>query len=299
MDVGGFLGYDAVQSAIDSIALKITETQLGKAVIWAKGLAVAFVVLNFMKEMLKNLKSDMGGQIFSFYSAAMTLFFIFILWNTESVLGLADACLQEFSNLFKNMPGADNSMDGTFSRWCQEYEEAYTEYKRQNESSVPLIGDVYTILLSIFDLFNSAFYFIILVVIKGLAWVINGLAYPVFLIERGFLLIIMKITAPLLFALAVMEKHRDLVWRWLKIYAAIFLTGLFFILVTWFTDLLFVTLSRQFLDNAYAGQTQTAFGIETGFMDRHLIQVCFYSAIVFSKVKLYATSISIANRLFA
>lgn len=299
MDTGGFFGYDAVQGAIDSISLHLSDTKIGQAVTWAKGLGVAFVILNFMKEMLRNLKPDMGGQPFSYYSVAMNLFFIFILWNTEQVLGLADACLNEFASIFKTMDGADTSIDAIFSRWCQEYEEAHAAYKQQNASSMPVIGDLYTVLLSILDLISSAFYFIVLVIVKGLAWLVNGLAYPVFLIERGFLLIIMKITAPLLFALAILEKHRDLVWRWLKIYAAIFLTGLFFILVTWFTDLLFVTMSRQFLDNAYSGVHQTVFEVDAGYLDRHLIQVCFYAVIVFAKVKLYATSISIANRLFA
>lgn len=296
----GFFGYDAVQNALEGVSGDLTQTFLGDVVTWAIRLSVAFVILNFLRAYLNSMKPQIKdtGMPIDISSVIFTVIHVAFVAKSIEILGITDSVLTEFNNLFK-VTWDGTTVDELFSRWCQEYEEAYDMYMKDQSNDIPILGEVVNSLNAIFDLIASAFYFVVLVIIKGLAWVVHGLSYPVFLIERGFLLMMMKVTAPFIFALGVFEKFRDLVIKWFKTYAAIFVSGVFFILTTWFCDTLFINLADNFWNDTVAGNSPTVFDIETGLMDRHLVQVCYYTMIVVAKIKLYVTSISLSNRLFS
>jgi hypothetical protein len=302
MSADGFFGYEAVQKAVDALSLQAAP-QIASFLTVVKGLAIGFILLNWIREAIESTKNLGTGRVNYFPVSLSSLVFgicyIAVVANSTNILTACDTLMAEYVGDFK-LQGSGTSVSGIFNRWCAEYEQMEELVRQQEESGIPVLGGIYNGVMMILDLIDSAFYFVILVIVKGLAWIVHTIAYPVFLIERGFLLFAMKLTAPLVFALAALKEYRELFYKWIKVYCAIFITGLFFIVVTWFCDQLFVTLSDNFNSNAAGGIHQgDVFGLDVGYRDRHMIQVCFYAMIAVAKVKLYQSGISLANRIFA
>jgi len=297
----GFFGYQAIQSAVDALSTKAAP-QITSFLNVVRGLAVAFILLNWIREWIESTKSIGVGRVNYFPVAPSSIIFgiayIAVVANAPAILTACDTLMAEYVGDF-TLQGSGTSVTEIFNRWCAEFDQLDELVRQQKESNIPVLGGIYNGIHQILDLISGAFYFVILVIVKGIAWLINAIAYPVFLIERGFLLFAMKLTAPLVFALAALKEYRDLFYKWIKVYCAIFITGLFFIVVTWFCDQLFITLADNFNSNAMHGIHQgEILGFDTGYKDRHLVQVCFYTMIGIAKVKLYQSSISLANRIF-
>ncbi|MFV0468635.1 MAG: hypothetical protein ACK5MK_06880 [Dysgonomonas sp.] len=302
MTVDGFFGYEAVQKAVDALSLQAAP-QITSFMNVVKGLAIGFVLLNWIRDAIESTKSIGSGKVNYFPVAPSQIifgiFYIAIISNSTVILTALDTLMAEYVGDFK-LQGSGTSISVIFNRWCAEYEQLDELVRQQEESNIPVLGGIYNGIQHILDVITGAFYFVILVIVKGIAWIVNTIAYPVFLIERGFLLFAMKITAPLVFALAALKEYRELFYKWIKVYCAIFITGLFFIVVTWFCDQLFISLADNFNSNAMNGIHQgDIFGLDLGYKDRHLVQVCFYTMIGIAKVKLYQSSISLSNRIFA
>lgn len=302
MTTDGWFGYEAVQKAVDALSLQAAP-QITSFLIVVKGLAVGFILLNWIREAIESTKGIGIGKVnylpVSFSSLIFGICYIAVVANSTNILTACDTLMAEYVGDFK-LQGSGTSISDIFNRWCAEYEQMAELVKQQEESNIPVLGGIYNGVMMILDLIESAFYFVILVIIKGIAWVIHTISYPVFLIDRGFLLFAMKLTAPLVFALAALKEYRELFYKWIKVYCAIFITGLFFIVVTWFCDQLFITMADNFNSNAANGiQQGDIIGLDVGYRDRHLVQVCFYAMIAIAKVKLYTSSISLANRIFS
>jgi hypothetical protein len=302
MTTDGFFGYEAVQKAVDALSLQAAP-QITSFQNIVKGLAIAFILLNWIREAIESTKNLGIGKVnyfpVSLSSLIFGIFYIAVAANSTNILTACDTLMAEYVGDFR-LQGNSTSVSDIFNSWCAEYEQMEELVRQQEESNIPVLGGIYNGVMLILDLIDSAFYFVILVIIKGLAWIVHTVAYPVFLIERGFLLFAMKLTAPLVFALAALKEYRVLFYKWIKVYCAIFITGLFFIVVTWFCDQLFITLADNFNSNAAGGIHQgDIMGPDVGYRDRHLIQICFYTMIAIAKVKLYQSSISLANRIFA
>lgn len=291
----GFLSFEDTQQAIDSIANSLSNEYISKAVLICKVLAVAFVIINFIKEYTKSAGKD--GAPISISTWIFNIFLIVLLVNTNQVLSVTDSFLAAFSENFEALNTNGETPAQAFARWDAEFNEYVDEYYSEQFSSMPVVGDILNAVNRILDNITGGFYYIILYIVKALAYCLELLAYPVFLIERGFLLLMMKIIAPLAFALAVLDGQRSMLMRWIKIYAAIYLTGLFFILITWFCDSLFIQISDQYLERAMSGLTTD--GWINGAGDRHIMQVIVFTAIAISKVKLYSSAVSLSHRIFS
>lgn len=291
----GFLSFEDTQKAIDAIANNFTNSYIEKAVLICKGLAVAFVILNFIKAYSSSAGKQ--GVPISVHTLFFNIFLIYLLINTTQILAVTDSFLSGFSKNFEVMNKQGETPSQAFKRWDAEYEAAVAEYYKKTNSEIPILGEIQAQVTKIVDSIQNGFYSIILYAVKAIAYVLELLAYPVFLIERGFLLLMMKIVAPLAFALGVLEGQRSMFMKWIKIYAAIYITGLFFILINWFCNSIFIAISDQFLDRAYAGIPTD--GFLYGAADRHLMQVIVFSAIVLSKIKLYSSAVSLSHRIFS
>jgi hypothetical protein len=302
MITDGWFGYEAVQNAIDALSLR-ANPQIDTFLNVVKILAVAFILLNWIREAIESTKNVGIGKVnyfpVSLSSLIFGIFYIAVVVNSMNILTACDTLLTEYVADFK-LENSGTSVGERFDKWCAEYEQTEQVIMQQEESNVPILGNIYSGIARFLDLIQDGFYFIILVIIKGIAWVIHTISYPVFLIERGFLLFVMKLIAPLVFALAALKEYRELFYKWIKVYCAIFITGLFFIVVTWFCDQLFITLSDNFSSNAASGIYQgDILGMDATYRDRHMVRVCFYAMIAIAKVKLYTSSISLANRIFS
>lgn len=290
----GFLSYEDTQKAIDSIANNFTNDYIEKAVIICKGLAVAFVILNFIKEFSRSSGKD--GAPISVYTLLFNVFLVYLLVNTTQILAFTDSFLSEFGKNFEAMNTRGETPAQAFNRWDAEYAAAVEDYYKKT-INIPVLGAIERGIDLIGDYVLNGFYSVILYIVKGIAYCMELLTYPVFLIERGFLLLMMKIIAPLAFALTVLDGQRSMFMKWIKVYSAIYLTGLFFILITWFCNALFIEIADRFLDRAYGGIPSD--GWLKGAGDRHLMQVIVFSAIVLAKLKLYSAAVSLSHRIFS
>ena len=72
----GFLSFEDTQKAIDTIANNFTNTYIENAVIICKGLAVAFVIINFIKEYSKASGKD--GTPISVHTLFFNVFLIYL-----------------------------------------------------------------------------------------------------------------------------------------------------------------------------------------------------------------------------
>ena len=90
---------------------------------------------------------------------------------------------------------------------------------------------------------------------------------------------------------SALEQFRPMLMKWIRMYMAVFMTGLFFLFVTWFCDSVYYGLAEKF--NQYAGMGGT--GVPDG---DNISRVILFSVVVFTKAKLYSHSITLSNRIF-
>ena len=84
-----------------------------------------------------------------------------------------------------------------------------------------------------------------------LFWFLDNLVYAIFLIERFFFLTVLRLLGPIVFVMAIFEKFRDLLYKWIKLYVAIYLLILPFFVVIYVTNEIFRQLSIQVDDASY------------------------------------------------
>lgn len=289
----GFLGFEAISKATSSVADQAMP-QINILMQAAKTLAVSFLLLNWLREYLEEKKEAMetGRSMLpiSIKQLSYSILYILVILNWENLVNTLDYGLTAYVNSF-NLE--DNvTMNDRFAEWNKEFEEQ--QLIHQEEESTGVLSTISTALISIADYISFGANYIILNIVKGISWLINLIAYPVFLIERAFLLFIMKIIFPLVLALAAIEKFREKFYKWIMVYCAIFITGLFFVYVTWFCEGIFAALYNNFLSSP----SGSFLGMDLGYYDRHTVELCIFTAIAFAKVKLYGSSIQLASRLF-
>ncbi len=122
-------------------------------------------------------------------------------------------------------------------------------------------------------------------------WLMDLFIYPLFLAERYFLLGLMQAFFPLVMAMAVFEKFREMGYRFFKLYAAVYMIVPAFFLVNVFINLLYEEINTNFWGNLLGP------GSESGIF-APLVQLGSIGFIVFLKFKLYRRAISFTFRLF-
>ena len=122
-------------------------------------------------------------------------------------------------------------------------------------------------------------------------WIMDLFIYPLFLAERYFLLGLMQAFFPLVMAMAVFEKFREMGYRFFKLYAAVYMIVPAFFLVNVFINLLYEEINTNFWGNLLGT------GAESGVF-APIVQLGSIGFIVFLKFKLYRRAISFTFRLF-
>lgn len=293
--MAGFLSYEAINTAVNDV-IASADVKIAAVSAGAKSLAVAFMLVNWIKEFIER-KADgenEGKLPVTVKSILLGIFYIFIVISWTPITQTLNGLLDSYVNSFEFTEGS-NSMT-IFAEFEKRFE---TEKSKEEQEEASILSQlslatIASVLLKIWDFFNGAFMSFILYFIKGIAWIINLIAYPIFLLERAFLLFALNILAPFVIALAALDKFRELIYRWVKVYCAVFLTGLLFLVVNWFCEAIFQKLYDNFTATAEGGIFD-AFS----YYDRHIVEVCIFTVIAFAKLKLYGTSITLANRIFS
>lgn len=123
-------------------------------------------------------------------------------------------------------------------------------------------------------------------------WIMDLFIYPLFLAERFFLLGLMQAFFPLVMAMSVFEKFREMGYRFFRLYAAVYMIVPAFFLVNVFVNLLYKEINTNFWGNLLGS------GADSGVF-APIVQLGSVGFIVFLKFKLYRRAISFTFRLFA
>lgn len=123
-------------------------------------------------------------------------------------------------------------------------------------------------------------------------WVLDLFIYPLFLAERFFLLGIMQAFFPLIIALSVFEKFRNMAYTFFKLYAGVYMLVPAFFLVNVFVNTLYAEINTNFWSNLLGTSTGNA-------TIQIIIEMGSIVFIVFLKFKLYRRATSFVLRLFS
>lgn len=289
----GFLGFEAISKATETV-VNHCAPQIDILMTSAKTLAVSFLLLNWLREYIEEKReAQKAGKPMlpvSFKQIFYSILYIMIILNWQTLINTLDNGLTAYVSSFD----LENNvvMNDRFAEWDKYFEEQRLQNEKGESTSVlTTISDALTLLV---DYISYGTSYILLNIVKGISWFINLIAYPVFLIERAFLLFIMKMIFPLVLALGAIERFREKFYKWIMVYCSIFVTGLFFLFVTWFCEGIFAALYNNFTVNP----SGTFLGSDLGYLDRHTVEICIFTVIAFAKVKLYGSSINLASRLF-
>ncbi len=122
-------------------------------------------------------------------------------------------------------------------------------------------------------------------------WILDLFIYPLFLVERFFLLGIMRAFFPLVISLAVFEKFRTLAYNFFKLYAAVYMLVPAFFLVNVFINAIYTEINTNFWTNLFGTDVGSRFFAP-------VVELGSVGFIVFLKFKLYKRATSFTLRLF-
>ena len=277
-DMDTYLSYQNVTEVCNQILLEKGSLVEG-VMIGAKILGVTFVLLYWLTKYAQGLKPDASEKKLGLtpHNIVVGILYVFLIIGFNHVTDWLDRGLGAYEASF-GVEMSSEMYKALDDDWIKEDQDAITSSEDTDvwDTTVQMAKDVGTMLMNMGDIWWWG-----LQLLKFLGWLVNAMVMPIFLLERGFLLLIMKIACPLILALGANEIYRDLVKRWILLYCAIFLTGLFFIFAT------------QFCDEAYRSLV-----VNGDMADDNWSKVIIFAVVVFAKVKLYKGAVELSYKIF-
>lgn len=268
------LSYENISAVCGNIA-EDNLTVLPVVITGTKILAVTFLLMNWAKRYFESLKNpDRPGL--TMYNILGGILYVALILNFSWCMEMLDKGLGAYQESFMRSD-VKSVYDSLFSDWAEQIEEATESEDVFTDTATATLGVVQQLFGFIGDPWRW-----ILEILKPIGYLVNLLTFPLFLLEREFLLMLMKIAMPLVLALGALEMYRDMVKKWVLIYCAVFISGLFLILATQFCDLFYAEVSRSF-------NLQE----EDGY-----VQVALFLVAVFAKVRLYKAAVTISYKIF-
>ncbi|GMN12139.1 hypothetical protein MTsPCn9_34240 [Croceitalea sp. MTPC9] len=228
-------GYELIKSVFDGIGTSSSFRWVNYSV---KFLAIAFFLLNLYGSFLDNIAKDWGVMDLPFnFSKTVTAFMIII------VIAGFDQLLILFENLFVPLNNMIDDYNPLVASLIElEPDQAVEEEQSWTAKLIETFTDVSLVLKYPYFLIAKALYFVL--------WIVDNVVYGIFLVERFFALTVLRLVGPFVFALAVFEKLRDLMFKWLKLYAAFYLLIIPYFLVIYITNEIYDSLSQGFISAA-------------------------------------------------
>ena len=268
-----------VMSSVDSM--------IAPVFVGTKVLALAFILINWGKKLLEGMdRAKEEGKSFSLKPTDIVygMLYILLVANINAVTDGMEDLLASYAGSFQ----VENSQ-----RLYNPLEELLLVDETQNMPQETWMDSGVAIMSRFAETLTNAvdpFYWI-LSILKVLAWLINVIVYPIFMLERAFILMILKVMLPLVLALAALDEFRGMLMKWVRMYMAVYMTGLFFLFVTWFCDSVYYSMAERF--NQYGGMG--GLGIPDG---DNLTRLILFTVVVFAKTKLYSHSITLSDKIF-
>lgn len=263
------------------------DSMIAPVFLGTKILAVAFILINWGKKLLEGMdKAKEEGSGFSLKPTDILygMLYILLIMNINLLTDGLDNLLASYAGSFE--VENSQSMYNPLEELILVDETRNMPNEDWMDAGVAVMSSFAETLTNVID----PFYWL-LSILKAVAWLVNVIVYPIFMLERAFLLMILKVVLPLVLALAALEEFRPMLMKWIRMYMAVFMTGLFFLFVTWFCDSAYYGMARMF--NQYAGIAGT--GTPDG---DNITRLILFTVVVFTKVKLYGHSITLSNKIF-
>ena len=273
---------EITQQVVSSVDSMIAPLFLG-----TKVLAMVFILINWSKKLLEGMdKAREGGKGFSIKPTDILygILYILLILNIDILTDAMDNLLASYAGSFQ--VENSQSMYNPLEELILVDETRNMAQEDWMDAGIAVMSRFAETLTNVID----PFYWL-LSLLKGVSWLINVMVYPVYMLERAFILMILKVVLPLVLALAALEEFRPMLMKWIRMYMAVFMTGLFFLFVTWFCDSIYYGLAAKF--NQYAGIAGT--GTPDG---DNITRLILFTVVVITKTKLYGHSITLSNKIF-
>lgn len=273
---------EITQQVVSSVDSMIAPLFLG-----TKVLAMVFILINWSKKLLEGMdKAREEGKGFSIKPTDILygMLYILLILNIDILTDAMDNLLASYAGSFQ--VENSQSMYNPLEELILVDETRNMAQEDWMDAGIAVMSRFAETLTNVID----PFYWL-LSLLKGVSWLVNVMVYPVYMLERAFILMILKVVLPLVLALAALEEFRPMLMKWIRMYMAVFMTGLFFLFVTWFCDSVYYGLAAKF--NQYAGIAGT--GTPDG---DNITRLILFTVVVITKTKLYGHSITLSNKIF-
>lgn len=272
MDFGIDFGYTFIKEIFDDVLL---DERLFWVNMSYKALALSFFLIAVYSNALSSkwdwaeakLPFDKNKLLTSFGVVLLIIFYDKLLFFLDDILSPLDKALAT------NLPYLpDLTLDN-----------APTGQKEEKDilESLKAIADM------VMKFFSNPS-FIMLKVCYGIFWVFDQIVYGLFLVERFFFLTILKILGPMVICLAIFEKFRDLLRKWVLLYIGLYLLAIPFFLVILITNTIMEDLYRPVEDDVVLAIT--------GFTNVYLTAIAGLS--LFLKYRLFKKSTEMVYKIF-
>ncbi|TXN37708.1 hypothetical protein FVB32_05315 [Flagellimonas hymeniacidonis] len=237
-----------------------------------KVLAVVFFVLNVYTNMFSKvgtswgqakLPFDQNKLLSSLVVVMAVIFYDKLLDFLDTLLMGFDTSYSHFSPFHFDFPIVDPE-DGGFSFGPSIVTEAAAEF-------VSILKDPGHV---------------IVLILEGIAWMIDAAIYAVFLLERFFFIGLLKVLGVIAIVMAVFEKFRDLFYKWVKLYVSVYLLIIPFFLIMGFSSFVF-----EFFDSSL--KTNGSVDVLIGSK----IRVLILAIMIWLKLRLFKKSYDLVYKL--
>lgn len=215
------------------------EVGLFWSVTFLKTMAVSLFMLSLFTDLISKVKYDFGTfqTPFSQNKLFSTLGFILIIASYDHLLLLLDG-------LMAGIDAKVNSYNPVVHKLTEE-EIAEIDTDQAWWVYMKLFAKQATdVLANPSSIIAKLFYFVF--------WVLDNLVYGVFLVERFFMLFVLKLLAPIIFIMAIYDKFRHLFYKWIQLYVGFYLLIIPFFAVIWISNSIYSKLEAQTSSGMFA-----------------------------------------------
>lgn len=244
-----------------------------------KFLALLFLLLNWYNMFFTHTE-EKGGILSKGKIMQGVIWVLFVVWSPQ-VLETTESVLYSLENTISIKESTEQLTP--IEAFIMTEEGAKMERNVKDADTSFSMSKLYNYIKMAFDPWSF-----ITLILKGISWVINSLVYPIYLIERAFLLMVCKLLCPIIFALGVFEKYRELAFKWFRVYGAIFISGILLVFVTNVMDSLYQQIA-YWLNGASS---------DVAYLRTSLSTLVAISLTALAKAKLYASSVQLSYKLF-
>lgn len=264
-------GYDLIHGVFQDIwkANALTWTLTG-----IKTLAMAIWVLNLYSDMLTS-RYDWGVKSIPITKqkllSSIIMFLILISYN--HIIDLMDNLLGKLDETIINY----NPTKHVFQKRVEAM--AGTEDVKITDYIKLVLAEAYKRMTNPMTFVQDLLYQIL--------YIIDNIIYGIFLVERFFAITLLKLSAPIIFAMAIFEKFRNLFYKWIALYVSYYFLVIGFFLVIYIANEIYGKITGQITANP---QLLLASGITTN------VALCLS---VWIKYRLFKKSNDLIYKIFS